>query len=180
MTDTQREAYDCLPMTTRQSYLPIGSNKDILIEPREVLSEEALPGILRQCGLKVTDQRVSILKVLNSGSRVHMTAQDILDEVKKFAPRIGFATVYRFLRKLTAMNVVSEISMGNASSRYELKSRTLHYHIACVHCGKIIEFRNKTIDRIFKKIVRESGFTMKHSLLELYVSCNSEKCSRLP
>jgi len=69
-------------MTPEKIYLPIGNKKDILIEPRETLSDEALLAILRQCGLKVTNQRLSILKVLNTGSRVHMTAQDILDEVK--------------------------------------------------------------------------------------------------
>ena len=163
-------------MIPEQTYLPVGNKKDILIEPRETLSDEALLSILRQCGLKVTNQRLSILKVLNTGSRVHMTAQDILDEVKKHYPQIGFATIYRFLRRLTEKGMVSEISMGNASSRYELQSKKLHYHIACVHCGKIIEFRNKTIEKILKRIVKENGFTMKHQLLELYVSCNSEKC----
>lgn len=161
----------------QKTYLPIGNKKDILIEPRETLSDEALLTILRQCGLKVTNQRLSILKVLNTGPRVHMTAQDILDEVKKHFPQIGFATIYRFLKRLTEKSVISEISMGNASSRYELKSKKLHYHIACVHCGKIIEFKNKTIEKILKRIVKENGFTMKHQLLEIYVSCNSGKCS---
>ena len=160
--------------------LPTGAGKqDILIEPREPLSDEALLAILRQCGLKVTHQRLAILKVLNTGSRVHLTARDILDEVKKHFPQIGFATIYRFLKQLTEKNAVSEISMGSASCRYELKTNKFHYHIACEHCGKIVEFQNKTIERILKRIVKENGFTMKHQLVEIYVSCNSRKCASL-
>ena len=160
----------------KKDYLPIGNSKDILIEPREVLDEEDLLTILRQCGLKVTLQRLAILKVLNAGARAHMTAQDILDEVRKEFQSIGFATIYRFLKQLTKFSIISEISMGNASSRYELKSKNPHYHIACAHCDKIIEFKNKTIEKILKNIVKEHGFTMKHQLLEIYVNCGSKKC----
>ena len=156
--------------------LPSGSNKDVLIEPRETLSEEALISILRRCQLKITNQRLAILRVFNSGARVHMTAQDILDEVRKTFPRIGFATVYRFLRELTEKGITAEISMGNASSLYELKFKHPHYHIACTSCGKIVEFKNKIIEDTLKKIVKERKFTLKNQVVELYVCCNSEDC----
>ena len=156
----------------------MGGQQDVLIEPRKKLSEDSLRNILKKCGLKITAQRMAILKVLNSGPRYHKTAQDILDEVKKTNSSIGFATVYRFLRKLTKSQMISEISMGAGSSCYELKSNQFHYHIACVKCGKIIEFKNRTIERTLKRIVTEKNYKLQNQILEIYVICDSGKCNR--
>ena len=164
--------------TSESTALPFGSQRDILLEPRKNLSEEGLKDILKKCGLKITAQRTAILKALNSGPRYHKTAQDILDEVKKTNSALGFATVYRFLRKLTKLQMISEISMGSGSSCYELKSNQFHYHIACVKCGKIIEFKNQTIENTLKKIVSEKNYKMKNQILEIYVICDSEKCNQ--
>ena len=163
-------------MKTRN--LPFGRGQDVLIEPREPHGEETLRGILRKCGLKLTSQRLSILKALNAGPRVHMTAQDIMDEARKICPAIGFATVYRLLKRLTSAGIVSEITMGSGPARYEFKSKQFHYHISCVHCEKIVEFKNKTIESILKRIVEEKGYRLEHQLLELYVVCDSSNCKR--
>ena len=159
--------------------LPFGSNQDILIEPRKVLNEEELKGILKKCGLKITVQRMAILKALSSGPRYHKTAQDILDEVNNTnRSSIGFATVYRFLKKLTKAQMISEISMGAGSSCYELKSNKFHYHITCVKCGKIVEFKNRTIEKTLKRIVSEKNYKMKNQILEIYVVCDSPECNQ--
>ena len=158
--------------------LPFGNDQDILLEPRKALSEEGCKHILKKCGLKTTDQRLAILKILNSGPRYHKTAQDILDEVKKMNSSIGFATVYRFLKKLTKAQMISEISMGAGSSCYELKSNQFHYHIACVKCGKIVEFKNRTIENTLKKIVSEKNYKIQNQILEIYVICDSRECNQ--
>ncbi len=164
--------------TSEAPDLPFGSRQDILLEPRKNLSKEGLSDILRKCGLKITAQRMAILKALNAGPRYHKTAQDLLDEAKKTHPSIGFATVYRFLKKLTQANMISEISMGAGSSCYELKPNLFHYHIACVKCGKIIEFKNRVIENALKKIVLERNYTIQNQILEVYVICDSKKCNR--
>ena len=163
-------------MQTSNPHLAFGNNQDVLIEPRELLTKKELKNILQRCGLKVTNQRLVLLQVLNSGPRFHMTANDILHQARQKFPHLGGATVYRFLNHLKEKDVISEISMGNSSSRYEMKSKSFHYHINCVRCGKIIEFKNKTIENILKKIIEESKFTMQHHSLEIYIICNSIKC----
>ncbi len=156
--------------------LPFGKHQDVLIEPRKSRSEDELKNILRKCGLKITIQRMAILKALNSGPRYHKTAQDILDEVKNSNASIGFATIYRFLKKLTKADMISEISMGAGSSCYELKSNKFHYHISCVKCNKIVEFKNKSIEDTLKKIVLEKNYKMQNQILEIYVICDSQEC----
>lgn len=146
--------------------------QDVLIEPRTFFDEKELKDILKKAGLKITAQRIAILKVLNSGPRYHKTAKDILNEVKKTDPSVGFATVYRLLKKLTQAQMILEVSMGAGSSCYELKANQSHYHIACVNCGKIIEFKNKLIEDTLKKIVLEKGYRLKNQLVEIYVECD--------
>ena len=160
----------------KASPLPLGSQQDVLIEPRKALTDKSLKDILKKCGLKITEQRIAILKALNSGPRYHKTAQDILDEVKKTMPSLGFSTVYRFLKKLTQTQMISEISMGASSSCYELKSNQFHYHIACVSCGKIVEFKNKLVENTLQKIVSEKNYKMQNQVVEIYVIC--DQCSK--
>jgi len=156
--------------------LAYGKNQDVLIEPRVFFDEEGLKDILKKAGLKITQQRIAILKILNSGPKYHKTAKDILEEVKKTYPDLGFATVYRLLKKLTQAEMILEISMGAGSSCYELKGNQSHYHIACVKCGKIIEFKNQLIEDTLKKIVLEKNYQLKNQMVELYVSCDA--CSK--
>jgi len=153
--------------------LPSGVQQDVLIEPRTSFDEKELKEILKKCGLKITGQRIAILKTLNSGPRYHKTAKDILTEVKKIYPSVGFATVYRLLKKLTKAQMILEISMGAGSSCYELKSNQSHYHIACVTCGKIVEFKNKLIEDTLKKIVLGKNYQLKNQVVEIYVKCDS-------
>ena len=152
--------------------LPAGRQKDILIEPRDFFDRKELKNILKTCGLKITEQRIAILKTLTSGPRYHKTAKDILNEVKKSLPSVGFATVYRLLKILTKAQAVLETSMGAGSSCYELKPNQSHYHIVCLRCGKIIEFKNKIIETNFQKIVSEKNYELKNQVVEIYVNCD--------
>ena len=164
-------------MSIKQDFLPRGvTEEDILIEPRKALSPSALKALLQKAGLKVTTQRMAVLKILNQGPRYHKTAQDILDEAKRICPAIGFATVYRFLKKLMRAHVLTEISMGAGASCYELRSNQFHYHIACVKCGKIVEFKSQTIEKALERIVRERNYIMQNQLVEIYIICDTEKC----
>lgn len=166
-------------MTKIPTTLTTGNNQDILLEPRKTLGEEALKHILQKCGLKITTQRMAVLKALNSGPRYHKTAQNILDEVRKTHPSIsiGFATIYRFLKTLTKAQMISKISMGSGSACYELKSNKLHYHIACVKCDKIVEFKNQSIETTLKKLISEKNYAMQNQIVEIYVICDSKQCN---
>ena len=133
---------DSVPLLPRQQ------DEDIIIH-REEFSDVELKKIIRALNLKVTTQRLAILKALHEGRR-HVTAQELFEKVNGPHPEIGFATVYRFLRTLTEGNFVSEVRMGGLPARYELNSKSHHDHLTCVRCGKICEFENKQL-RLCKK-----------------------------
>ena len=151
--------------------LPIGYTKDELIEPRAQLSEDNLKSMLRSMNLKVTLQRLSILKILNKGPKSHITAKDVFEKVRVEHPHIGFATVYRFLKETARFGITSELRIGHLPARYELKIREHHHHIVCTQCGKVVEFQNETIEQEIHKISKKHGFSTEHHILELYGLC---------
>ena len=158
--------------------LPRGHTKDELIQPRTKLSESNLKSMLRSMNLKVTNQRLSILKALNKGPKSHVTAKDVFEEVCAEHPNIGFATVYRFLKETSRFGITSELRIGYAPTRYELKVREHHHHIVCTKCGKIIEFQNEIIEKQITKIGKDHNFSIEHHIFELYGYCNHPNCTK--
>ena len=145
-----------------------------LIE-REPLDQQSFKRIIRDMGLKVTNQRLAILEAL-SGGRTHVTAQEVFEVIEKTHPEMGFATVYRFLRKLTEQGFATEVRMGGLPARYELKSKTHHDHLTCTQCGKIVEFENQKIEMLQEEVAKSHGFQLTDHLLELYGVC--EECRK--
>ncbi len=137
---------------------------------REPLTEENYRRMIREMGLKVTYQRLAILKSMNMG-RAHVTAQEVYDFVHEQFPEIGFATVYRFLRKMAEHHLVTEVRMGGLPARYELTPKRHHDHLTCVQCGKIVEFENKKIEALQESVAQAHGFQLTHHVLELYGVC---------
>lgn len=164
-----------MAINTKVRGLPSGffaktsAREDILSKPRK-MDSTALRKIIRDMGLKVTDQRLLILKALHSG-RVHVTAQEVFELVSKQDPEIGFATVYRFLRTLTDQGFVNEVRMGGSSARYELKPEGHHDHLTCERCGMICEFENSKIEELQESVARQFGFQLTSHVLELYGLC---------
>ncbi len=139
---------------------------------RERMEEEDFRDMIRQMGLKVTYQRVTILNALYVGHN-HMTAQELFEKVRKVFSEIGFATVYRFLRKLTDHQLVTEVRMGGLPARYELTPKNHHDHLTCVVCGKICEFENPEIESLQEEVAKFYGFQLTHHVLELYGHCSN-------
>jgi Fur family ferric uptake transcriptional regulator len=135
------------------------------------LTESEIKKIIREMHLKVTYQRQAILEILAQG-RQHFTAQEVFEQVHRGFPEIGFATVYRFLRKLTEFKFVSEVRMGGLPARYELAPTRHHDHMSCIDCGKIVEFENYSIENLQEKVAEELGFELTGHVLELYGRCS--------
>jgi len=153
------------------TYLPRQLDDDIII-PSNSFSEDELKEIIRKMGLKVTQQRLIILKALHGGKR-HSTAQEVFEKINKNHPEVGFATVYRFLRSLVDGRFVTETRIGGLPTRYELSPKMHHDHISCTKCGKICEFENRAIEALQVRVAQQFGFILTHHVLELYGICLS-------
>jgi Fur family transcriptional regulator, ferric uptake regulator len=138
---------------------------------RDPVDPSSFKRIIREMGLKVTQQRLAILESLNAG-RAHVTAQEVFELVNVQHPEIGFATVYRFLRKMAEQKLVTEVRMGGLPARYELTPHNQHHdHLTCTRCGQIVEFECPGIEDLQVKVAHDHHFRLTHHVLELYGLC---------
>lgn len=161
---------DRLMALSQSNALPVSTSQEPL--PSRSARAEKIPSkkIIRELGLKVTNQRLQILDIVRKGSH-HFTAQEIFESVTARNPEIGFATVYRFLRTLSEQKYVTEVRMGGMPARYEWAAKKHHDHLTCTHCAKIVEFENTEIERLQERVAKEHGFLLTGHVLELYGLC---------
>jgi Fur family peroxide stress response transcriptional regulator len=117
-----------------------------------------------------TNQRAAILRVLRY-SRSHPTADQIYDEVRKEILNISKGTVYRNLKVLQEMGLVSELNLNGTVSRFEAKQES-HYHFRCEQCGRVFDVDEPTDKELDRKIARRTGFKISYHQLEFRGLCH--------
>lgn len=131
---------------------------------------------IRDAGLKVTLPRVKILEVLEKVGRGHVSAEDVYKLLLESGEVIGLATVYRVLTQFEAAGLVTRHHFEGGQSVFELDSGEHHDHLVCIHCGRVEEFFDKTIESRQQEIAKERGFTVDDHTLMIYGYCNDPKC----
>jgi Fur family peroxide stress response transcriptional regulator len=96
--------------------------------------EKMLDGV-RAAGLKLTPQRMAIVKELAS-DETHPTAQEIFERLRPGLPTMSFATVYNTLGALSAAGLCAAMSLSPGSGRFD-PNMTPHHHIVCDVCGAV-------------------------------------------
>lgn len=107
---------------------------------------------------RLTPQRRAVLDVLRA-SHDHPTAQDVLDRVRRTAPGIGAATVYRALNMLVASGQALELSLGDAAARYDANIAR-HDHVVCVRCGAAADVSAPLPSKLARQVSHVSGFAV--------------------
>ena len=90
---------------------------------------------LRAAGLRATDQRVEVLRVLETNP--HADAHQVFDAVLPGLPDTSLQAVYGVLGALTDAGLVRRIEPAGSPARYELRVGDNHHHIVCSRCGAI-------------------------------------------
>jgi Fur family peroxide stress response transcriptional regulator len=108
---------------------------------------------LKEKGLKVTHQRVSVLHAM-AKLRNHPTAEDIYKEVMKNNPSISFSTVYNTLNTLVENGLIKIVKTNEGKTRFD-DVVDGHHHILEEKSGKVSDYYNDEINEIltnyFKK-----------------------------
>ena len=112
---------------------------------------------LRGAGQKVTPQRMLILSAIRHAGH-HLTANDVLDEVKRTYPFVDVSTVYRTLGSAAELGLVSETNMGSGDTEYEWVGADRHHHLICRTCGSVTSLDNSYLDSLATALYDEQGF----------------------
>ena len=132
--------------------------------------------LLNKCsrlGLKMTDQRKTIVKVL-SDSKDHPDVESVHKRASKIDKKIGIATVYRTIKLFEDNKLLEKHEFKGFSSRYETV-RENHHHLIDIRTGNVKEFRNTLIDAMQKQMAKEMGYDLVDYRLELYAVPSKRK-----
>ena len=117
-------------------------------------------------GLKMTDQRRIILRVLAESSD-HPAVETVYERARSQDSTISLATVYRTLNLLDQMNLVQRHDFNGAYSRFEM-NMDHHHHLIDLESGEVIEFQNLELEKLKERIAHELGYDLLDHRLELY------------
>ncbi len=141
------------------------------------IDQEKFKEMLKAKGLKVTNQRLVVLRVLDRHRDTHMAAEDIYELVKMESPDIGLATVYRTVQLLLEMKLVDRINLDDGCVRYEIghlvdgESKHTHHHLICKSCGKVLSFNDDLLEGLESHIEAMTGFRVSDHELKFYGQC---------
>jgi Fur family ferric uptake transcriptional regulator len=93
--------------------------------------------LLRQHGLKVTAQRLAVLRAV--GAHAHSTADDVAASARAEIGTISRQAVYDVLGALVEVGLVRRIEPSHSPARYEARVDDNHHHLICRDCGQIVD-----------------------------------------
>lgn len=142
---------------------------DDAYEPQLAIHEDDTER-LRQLGVRVTPQRLFVLEAMQlSGG--HMTAEEIMQWASRRYPALNLATVYRTLDLLVSVGLVAQADLGGGAAHYELVGDTPHHHLACEHCGLVIEMDEALLASLRAEALATYGFHARPRHLAIFGLC---------
>ena len=124
-------------------------------------------------GVRLTDQRKTIAKVLSEskevyGSKDHPDVDEMYRRAVEKDRSISIATVYRTIKLFEEAGILVKHDFKAGKARYKINDD--HNHLIDINSGEIIEFVDKDIEELQKKIAKKLGYNLVDHKLELYGS----------
>lgn len=117
------------------------------VPPDEVTRRvERLSLGLRDAGLRLTHQRLEIVRVL-AADDTHPDVETVYEAVRPRVPTISLDTVYRTLATLSDRGLIARVQFLPGPARYDA-NRARHHHFVCTRCGLVRDIRDRGLDAI--------------------------------
>ncbi|MCL2321466.1 MAG: transcriptional repressor [Oscillospiraceae bacterium] len=127
---------------------------------------------LKKNKLKLTPQRLAIYRFLKE-TKSHPSADDIYKAIFKSFPSISLATVYKTLKTLVDVELISEINVGEGSFRYECNIGEPHSHFYCNKCNKVEDIELKTLTSIKEDLEKSTNNKIDSLKIYLFGTCKN-------
>ena len=118
-----------------------------------------------------TRQRQVIFEELQALTS-HPTAGELYEIVRRQLPKISLGTVYRNLELLAQSGTIAKLEISGSESRFD-GNADLHYHVRCVHCGRVDDAHQISPDLISKEIKNLEGYEILGHRLEFLGICRA-------
>lgn len=130
-------------------------------------AHETLADTCRAAGLKVTPQRVAVLRALLH-SHDHPAPEAVFHRVRGLLPSVSLATVYKVLASLEAAGLASRVGVPGEANRYDA-NRAPHHHLICTRCGAVADHEDPALAPPLPKNL--DGFAPTEARLQILGLC---------
>jgi Fur family ferric uptake transcriptional regulator len=135
---------------------------------------------LRPAGSKRSGKRELILNVFLR-QEGHLSADDLVDLIRREDQRISRATVYRTLQWMVEAGIARKVDFGEGRFRFEHSYRhPRHFHLICKVCNRSSEFLSSDIEVLIEEIATARSFSANQSVLQIYGTCEQCRTGRPP
>ncbi len=105
----------------------------------------------------------------------HLSADDLVDLIRKDDHRISRATVYRTLQWMVDAGIARKVDFGEGRFRFEHSYRQpRHFHLICTTCHRSFEFLSSDIEGLVEEVAAARSFAASQSVVQIYGAC--EEC----
>ncbi|AKG36638.1 Fur family transcriptional regulator [Paenibacillus durus] len=111
--------------------------------------------------LNLTSQRQAVYDIVRE-SHDHPTAAEVMNRLVEKGHNLAYGTVYNSLRYLADKQLIRELKLGEAASRYDARMDD-HQHIICERCGAVDEVMSHVPEPWMEAVAKETGYTIAHA-----------------
>ena len=135
---------------------------------------------LRPAGSKRSGKRDLIVNVFLR-QQGHLTADDLVDLIRREDERISRATIYRTLQWMVDAGIARKVDFGEGRFRFEHSYRhPRHFHLICKTCNRSFEFLSSDIESLIEEVATARGFAPRQSVLQIHGTCDACQTGRPP
>ncbi|HSL22167.1 MAG TPA: transcriptional repressor [Vicinamibacterales bacterium] len=133
---------------------------------------------LRPAGGKRSGKRDLIVNVFLR-QEGHLSADDLVDLIRREDHKISRATVYRTLQWMVDAGIARKVDFGEGRFRFEHSYRhPRHFHLICKSCNQSSEFLSSDIEALLEEVAAARNFSARQSVLQIYGTCEACRTGR--
>ncbi|MEX2269833.1 MAG: transcriptional repressor [Vicinamibacterales bacterium] len=133
---------------------------------------------LRPAGGRRSNKRDLIVNVFLR-QEGHLSADHLVDLIKREDHKISRATVYRTLQWMVDAGIARKVDFGEGRFRFEHSYRhPRHFHLICKSCNQTFEFLSSDIESLIEEVAAARSFAARQSVLQIYGTCESCQTGR--
>ncbi|MFV8258380.1 Fur family transcriptional regulator [Bdellovibrio bacteriovorus] len=139
---------------------------------RKNIDIDSLNERVRKAGMKLTQQRSQLLKILLHHPEP-ISADEIFKKIDDKSDGMDLVTIYRILKKFEEAALVSRLEFGDGVARFELtlESGHHHHHVICRHCQRVEPLHICDLDQHIK-MVEAMGYKQVAHRLDFFGVCS--------
>lgn len=127
---------------------------------------QAFNDLLREAGLKITQQRLVIYRALQESSG-HLTAEQVHQNVGRDNPTLSLSTVYSTLETLVGIGAIAEITMDGGTKLFD-RTTSPHHHFIDLDTGEVQDLDADDAIKLDLHALARRGYTIEKTRVTVY------------